>query len=188
MREGLPHCDTSLPDPATAGLKWWRGSSQQPLFRTEDEKRSWEKHCRDHLGEADKEFTEKILLAPPRDIPAETALWEDLSDPRTRRKAVQGICERSRILRFWFGQPPSISLYQHSKEFCRAKGDERYPDGGKQNRQSSNAKRTDYLARVMAGLSLRKPLAPATAVDILRKMKHARRCACWRCLAKRLSG
>ena len=179
LREGLPEWDTSIPNPETVGLKWSRPKSHMP--RTKDEKAFWRKHYADHLMEADKEFTEKIILAPPREVPGEPQLWKALSDPQTGARKVRSICLQSRVLRFLYSNPSSTPLYRYAREFCRAKKDKRYPSGGKQGRPSSDQKRVDYLARVMAGLSLRKPIAPATAVDLLRKMTHKRGCTCWRC-------
>ena len=186
LREGLPEWDRSFPDLQTAGLKWHRPESDTQ--QTADEKRFWVKHYADHLKEADKEFTEKIVLAPPREVPSEPELWQALSDPQIGARKVRSICVQSRILRFLFGNPSYTPLYRHAKEFCRAKKDKRYPSGGKQKRPSSDDKRVDYLARVMAGLSLRKPLAPATAVDILRKMRHEKLCPCVHCYSRRIGG
>ena len=182
LREGLPGWDNHLPNPETAGLKWLRSSKQH--YRSEDEKEFWDKHFARHLQEADKEFTEKIILAPPRDAPSEPELWKALSDPQNGPKKVRDICVKSKVLRFLFGRPRSMPLYEHAREFCRAKRDKRYPHS---DRPSSESKRVDYLARVMAGLRLQKPIAPATAVDILRKMKHKRACPCWRCYVRRFS-
>ena len=181
IRDGF--LDTCIPEPAGSELKWT--PPRKPPRDTKDERRFHKKHYEDHVKEGDKEFTEKIVLAPPRDVPGEPELWRELSSPRTGPKVVRRICHESRVLKSWFGQTPSNPLYLHAREFCRAKRDDRCPDGGKQNRRSSDDKRLDYLARVMAGLSLRKPMAPATAEDILRKMKHKRRCPCWRCWVKR---
>jgi hypothetical protein len=80
-------------------------------------------------------------------------------------------------------------LLNHAREFCYSKGNVRYPRAGlllrSQNRPSSEGKRGDYLARVMAGLSLPKPLSCATAVDLLRKFKHTENCSCWHCKVSR---
>ena len=57
-------------------------------------------------------------------------------------------------------------------------------------RPSSEDKRADYLARVLAGLSLGKDpsLSCATADrllrDLHRKARHGKGCPCWRCAVK----
>ena len=185
LREGLPECDTSLLNSETAGLKWSRPRSS--ILRTEDENAFWQKHYADHLKEADKEFTDRIVLAAPRDVPSELKLWKALSDPQVSVRRVRSICAQSRVLRFLFGNPSFTPLYRYAREFCRAKKDKRYPSGGKQRRLSSDEKQVDYLARVMAGLSLRKRIAPATAVDILRKMRHKKFCQCVHCYIRRFN-
>lgn len=144
------------------------------------------------------ETGQKTVTVQHPAIPAEPRLWEALK--RTSSAAeVRRICRRSaRWLKWewsgeingrrWYQAAPSAcpkALYDHAEEFCQAKQDDRCPAS---NRASSDDRRIEYYARVMAGLSLSKPIAPATAVDLLRKMKHTRRCACWRCLVKRLSG
>jgi hypothetical protein len=183
LREGLPGWDTPLPDPKTAGLKW---RLQAPHHtRTEDEKRFWRRHYEAHIQGEDEEFTKKIVLAEPRDLPAEPEIWNALCRPRTSAEEIRRLCRRSRYLRPCPGSPCPTALYHHAEEFRRAKRDERFPGGGKQNRKSSDEKRIDYLARVLAGLSMPRPMRPATAVDLLRKIKHTRSCTCWRCTVKR---
>jgi hypothetical protein len=160
-------------------LKWTK--PDKLLRDTEDERKAWQRHWENHVKEADEEFTQKIVLSPPRDLPGEPELLDALMRQGTKAIQVRRICKQSKHLTPYPGVPCPTALYVHAEEFCEAKKDERYPDGGKQNRASSYDKRIDYLARVMAGLSLQKPIAPATAVDLLRKTKHKRGCACWRC-------
>src|SRR5712692_6826827 len=183
MRYGWPAGDTSLPNHETVGLRWLGSGKLQR--RTKDEKEFLQKHWTAHAKEADEEFTKKIVLAGPRDLPNEHELLKALMDPRTNAAEVRRICRRSRYLKPCPGYPCPTSLYQYAEEVSRAKRYERYPSGGKQNRLSSEDKRVDYLSRALAGLSLPKPMRPATADDILRKMQHKRRCACWRCAIKR---
>jgi hypothetical protein len=178
LREGFPGWDTSLQHPKTAGLKWYREPAN---FRTKDEERFWQKHYRNNVKKADREFTEKIIEAEPRDVPPEPEIWAALCKPATSAKEIRKLCLRSLYLKPRPGDPCPTALYDHAEKFCKAKRDDRYPGGGKQNRKSSEGKRVDYLARVLAGLSMPKPMRPATAEDLLRKMRHAKRCICWRC-------
>lgn len=192
MREGLQGWDTSLADPETAGLKWRpRACDPADRFLRNHYATIWAKHAKDY----DQEFTEKIVEAEPHDLPPEPHVWELLKRAHTAKELRQ-IVPQSQVLRFFFGENPAdIPLYRHAKEFCRAKRYSRYPSGGKQNRASSKSKRVDYLARVMAGLSLWGKGA-ATAEDLLRKMKHGpdgplwdaqnNRCLCWRCKVNRI--
>ena len=151
------------------------------------------------MQRAEKEFedmetgekTQNVILAA---IPAERNLWESLKRARSAAQ-VRRICRRSKYwLKFewsgewngraWNFQTPSPyprALYDHAEKFCQAKLGKRYPSGGKQDRRSSDDKRVEYLARVMAGLSLYPPIAPATAVNLLRKTKHKPGCPCYRC-------
>lgn len=126
-------------------------------------------------------------------IPGEPQLWDALKRAQTAAQ-VRRICRRSKYWlkwewsgeingRRWYRQVPSAcpkALYDHATEFCEAKKSDRYPRSN--DRPSSDDKRIEYLARVMAGLSLRRHIAPATAVNVLRKMKHGGGCSCWRCI------
>ena len=150
LREGLPEWEI-FPDVRKAGLKWFRAKTHNPR----PDERFWQKHYDDHREEADNEFTAKVILAPPREVPAEPKMWEALSDPQTDEKTVCSICVQSQVLRSVFGSPRFMTLYRYPREFRRAKKDKRYPTRGKQKRASSDEKRLVYLARVMAGLSLR---------------------------------
>lgn len=179
MRFGWPGGDTSIPDPNTAGLKWLRSSQLQ--LSTEDDRKFWENHYRAHIKDADEEFTQKIVRAEPRDLASEPELWKTLCRLGTGAAEIRNICRESKYLKPYTSYPCPTALFLHAKEFCEAKRDERYPDGGKQNRKSSEDKRVDYLARVMAGISLPKPMSPSTADDVLRKIKHPGTCTCWRC-------
>jgi hypothetical protein len=113
-------------------------------------------------------------------IPDERHLWEQLKNARSARQ-VRVIYKKSEI---WFrrhSRPWLQGIYDHADEFIRAKSNSRYP---KSNRPSSDGKRIEYFARVMAGITLRIP--PATAIDKLRKMKHDSTCNCWRCFSIRM--
>jgi hypothetical protein len=172
LRFGWPGGDTRMPDPQTANLRWFRKDEKPP--RTEDERKFRAKHWAEHAREADAEFTEKVVLAAPRDLPAKLDQLRILIDPRTNAGDVRRVCKQLN------NRLPPI-LFDRARAFCRAKRDKRFP-GSK--RPSSIDKRIEYLSRVMAGLTLSKPIRPATAVDILRKMKHGRNCGCWRCMFK----
>ncbi len=148
----------------------------------------------DRVRKEEQEFNaletgqEKASVRYPK-IPGEPHLWEALKRARSAAE-VRRICSRSKHWlkwerqgkwkdstgreRHWYRQSPCAcpkALHDHAGEFCRALRDDRYPGGGKQNRPSSDNKRIEYLARVMAGLSLLRPISPATADDLLRKMK-----------------
>lgn len=56
-------------------------------------------------------------------------------------------------------------LYDHADKFCTAKFDAQYPRG---STRRSDDRRIEYFARVLAGLSLRRPLRPSYADKILR--------------------
>ncbi len=168
--------DISLPRFATApdDIQGWQE-------RVEQEERDF-----DALVTGDKAVKVKYAARP-----AERNLFDSLLRAKTAAQ-VRRLCSRSRDwLKYHFDLPggrgfffelPSAcprSLYEHAGEFCRAKLDPRYPDLDR--RASGDYRRIEYLARVMAGLSLVKPISPSYAVELLRKMKHARRCECWRC-------
>jgi hypothetical protein len=121
--------------------------------------------------------------------PAERHLFDALLRAETAAQ-VRRICRRSEFwlkYRWEFGsghffEAPSACprvLYERAEDFCQGKLDPRYPVLDK--RASGDYRRIEHLARVMAGSSLVKPISPSYAVDVLRKMKHLRKCTCWRC-------
>jgi hypothetical protein len=185
IRYGQRGGDDSIPDLKEAALKWrylpnsklWLNTSSKRLFSAKD--------LAEHAKELDEDFTQNVVRARPRDLPNEPEVWKALTGLHTKPAEVRRICKQSQYLtRFYLNV-----LLSHAKEFCNSKCNKRYPCAGltkgSKPRPSSEDKRADYFARVMAGLSLRKPLAPATAVDLLRKMNHGRRCVCWRCQVRR---
>jgi hypothetical protein len=139
----------------------------------------------------------EIMLDPADDLPAEPAVWETLTCPRTKPSEILRLSKTSIYLSgFW--NPWGRTLSKYAKEFCDSKNPhgngKRYPGARADKsmlRPSSEDKRADYLARVLAGLSLQKkvPLSPATADrllrDLHRKAKHGKRCPCWRCVCER---
>lgn len=161
---------------------------QPRLSTTPDEIHRW----RSRVQKEQDQFDEAIMNPVPVSvsapaIPSERRLWEALKRARTAAQ-VRRIYSQSKIwlkprqefpgggfAEYW---PFRRILYRDAEAFCRAKLDPRYPS--RDQRESGDYRRVEYLARVMAGLTLR--LAPSTAVEILRKMKHTEQCMCWRCL------
>ncbi len=160
----------------------------QPKFSTTpDELRTWKMRVQEEEDqfEADMMSLTSLPFTAPA-IPAERGLWEALKRAETGAQ-VRRICKRSKIwlktrrdfpgggfADYWYWRRV---LYERAEEFCRAKLDARYPS--RDQRKSGDYRRIEYLARVMAGLTLR--LAPSTAVEIIRKLKHSAACSCWRC-------
>jgi hypothetical protein len=116
-------------------------------------------------------------------IPPERHLWEALKRARTATE-VQRICRRSKFWLKWewtgelngkrwycrsFYCCPS-ALYEYADKFCQAKEYSRYP---KSSRPSSDDRKIVYFARVMAALSLSKPISFATAEDLLRRLRQS---------------
>jgi len=138
----------------------------------------------------------EVMLEPPDDLPPEPNVWEVLTRPRTEPSEIRQLFKTSRYLG-GACNPWGNLLSKYAKEFCEAKDPaihgKRYPgSNGKTGlRRSSDDKRADYLARVLAGFSLQKqpPMSPETAErllrDLHRKAKHSKDCPCWRCVIKR---
>lgn len=162
---------------------------RQPKFSTTpDETRRW----RSRVREEEEKFEENGVATRTirvDAIPSERRLWEALLRAKTGSQ-VRRIYSQSRIwlkprkefpdggyAEYW---PFRRVLYRDAEQFCRAKLDPRYP--GCDQRDSGDHRRIEYLARVMAGLTVR--LAPSTGVEILRKLKHLDQCSCWRCMLK----
>ena len=95
-------------------------------------------------------------------IPSESRLWEALKRADTATQ-VRRIYSQSKIwlkprlefpngrfIEYW---PFRRILYKRAEAFCRAKLDPRYP--GRDQRKSGDYRRVEYLARVMAGLTVR---------------------------------
>jgi len=204
LRDGNPEVETEVAAVPSMFIKrsgpgqeqlYIEGSGKPPrvirqpkLSTTPDELRSW----RSRVQKEHDQFEEAILNPAPvrvrvAAIPSERPLWEALKRAATATQ-VRRICGQSKIwlkprLEFPNGSffeywPFRRILYRDAEAFCRAKLDPRYP--GRDQRKSGDYRRVEYLARVMAGLTVR--LAPSTAVEMLRKMKHTEQCMCWRCL------
>lgn len=146
----------------------------------------------------DDNFQRMVMGDDPRTVviparPAERHIWEALKRARTGAQ-VRRAYSRSKIwlksredypgggYRDWSWSPYPRELYRRAEEFCRAKLDRRYPAHDK--RPSGDYRRIEYLARVMAGLSVPKPISPSYSIEVLRKLKHPRTCTCWRCVNK----
>ena len=162
---------------------------RQPKFSTTpDELRTWRSLVQKEQDEFESAIDNPVpVRVNVAAIPSERRLWEALKRARTAAQ-VRRTYSQSKIwlkprqefpgggfAEYW---PFRRILYRDADAFCRAKLDPRYP--GRDQRESGDYRRVEYLARVMAGLTLR--LAPSTAVEMLRKMKHAEQCMCWRCL------
>jgi hypothetical protein len=175
-------------------------SGEKPLKLSVHKALADDQSWRARVAKEEKKFNDlatgknSVKVVSPA-IAAERELWEALKRARTAAQ-VRRICNQScywlkwKWEREWHGKrshfespsPCPRALYDHAKAFCRAKRDPRYPS--RDRRESGDYRRIEYLARVMAGLSLVKPIPPATAVDLLRKMNHPEKCVCWRCKLK----
>jgi hypothetical protein len=213
LRDGSPATEEQVPGGDGSGmLVKFSGQDEEKLLILRSGKKplqlrvlkevatddKWRGRVQKEEGEFEALITgQKVERVRYPGMPAERNLWEALKRARSAAQ-VRRICRRSKHWlkwewkgkrggKRWYIRSPSAcpeALSDHAEEFCRAKGNSRYP---RSKRSSSDDRRIEYLARVMAGLSLVKPIAPATAVDLLRKMKHGRRCACWHCQVRRLS-
>jgi hypothetical protein len=178
-----------------------------------DDERQRVQHYRRLGYNLDQITSPELMQDPPaNDLPAEPKVWKALTDLGTKPAEVRRLWAKSKYLKGFYIPAPAAPdfpafiswgtakhpvlgdvLYKHAEKFCKSKRDTRYPRAGLrkgiQQRQSSEDKRHDYLARVLAGLSLQRPLAPATADSVLRsihrKIKHTKRCPCLHCVSDR---
>jgi hypothetical protein len=165
---------------------------KQPMIIDSDqEMRNWQ----DKATQTQENF-ERIatgyepIMATIAAKPAERHVWETLKRAKTARQ-VRSAYNQSKIwlisrrefpgggYQDWSWSPYPKALYRNAAQFCKAKLDPRYP--GLDKRESGDYRRIEYLGRVMAGLSLPRPISASYSVEILRKMKHEQTCACWRC-------
>lgn len=164
---------------------------QPGIIESQGEMDGWQKK----VQEAEQKF-ERIAMGyePSIEIipgrPPERDIWEALKRARTAAQ-VRMACSRSKIWLIsridlpgggfmdWSWSPMPMALYRHADLFCKAKRDRRYPS--RDDRETGDYRRIEYLGRVMAGLSLDKPISPSYSVEILRKLKHDDTCMCWRC-------
>ncbi len=165
---------------------------RQPKFiESEDEKKKWKEKAKNI-----EEMTNRILMGnePRREFvtakPDEKHLWEALKKAKTGAQ-VRKIVKNSKIWLIWRMDFPKggfvdwgwtgvpKALFDHADQFCKAKLDPRYP--GRDKREIGDYWRIEYLARVLAGLSLVKPISPSYSVEVLRRIDHLEQCFCWRC-------
>lgn len=164
---------------------------QPRIIESANEMQNW----RDKTKLVEEEFQRLVMgddsrMTTTPAVPAERHIWEALKHAHTAAQ-VRRAYSRSKIwlksrTEFpsggffdWSWSPYPRELYRRAEAFCKAKLDPRYP--GRDERLSGDYRRIEYLGRVMAGLSLVKPISPSYSVEVLRKMKHSEGCLCWRC-------
>jgi hypothetical protein len=167
---------------------------QPKIIESADEMQKWQNKAQ----RVDDNFQRIVMGDDPRTEtiparPAERHIWEALKRARTAAQ-VRRTYGRSKIwlksrteypsggFFDWSWHPYPRELYRRAEEFCNAKLDCRYP--ARDERPSGDYRRIEYLARVMAGLSLSKPISPSYSVEVLRRIKHPLTCNCWRCVHK----
>jgi hypothetical protein len=164
---------------------------QPRIIESDDHRKNW-----DERAKSIEEMTQRILMGsePRKGIvrakPDEKHLWDALKKAKTGAQ-VRKIVKSSRIWLIWRIEFPKggfmdwgwtgvpKALFDHADQFCKAKLDPRYP--GRDKRELADYWRMEYMARVLAGFSLVKPISPSYSVEILRKIKHPEDCSCWRC-------
>lgn len=211
LRDGLPETEREIRGTSGVSIKASGGQAREQvniiisgavarairrpkLTTTPDEIRSWRTQVKKVEENFERVTTgEEATMARVAEFPAERRLWESLKRARTAVQ-VRRIYSRSNLwlkprrefpdgsYMDWSFLPYPRALYEHAESFCRAKLDRRYP--GRDERSSGDYRRIEYLARVMAGLSLPKPISPSYSIELLRKLKHSAECSCWRCELK----
>jgi hypothetical protein len=164
---------------------------RQPKILSKDEMAKWQEKTQAFENDFQRTAMGKeVRIETDPGKPPELKLWEALKRARTAAQ-VRKIYRRSTIwlihrLDFpsggyfdWSWSPFPKALYDDAAEFCRAKLDPRYPK--RDNRESGDYRRIEYLARAMAGRCLLKPISESYSVELLRKLKHLDSCRCWRC-------
>lgn len=201
LRDGSPEIEVDVPGGVGAStfIKSKDESGTRSLLRVEatgqqrrlkrrfatepSEIISWSKIVEREEKEFDDLATGKTIVKVPQQELPERDLFDALIRAKTGWQ-VRRICRRSKYwlkYRWDFGgghfyenhNPCPRALYEYAEEFCQAKLDPRYP--ARDSRPSGDDRRIQYLARVMAGLSLPKPISPSYAVELLRKMKQPQR-------------
>src|SRR5262249_7982766 len=161
---------------------------QPRIIESDEHRKDWEEKAKNI-----EEMTQRILMGsePRKGIvlakPDERHLWEALKKAKTGAQ-VRKIVKKSRIWLIWRIEFPRggfvelvwtrvpKALFDHADQFCEAKLDPRYP--GRDKREVADYWRMEYIARVLAGLSLVEPISPSYSVEILRKIKHSEDCFC----------
>ena len=103
-------------------------------------------------------------------IPGAPELWERLQHSRSKND-VRRIARKLESFPLFGGVLPRL-LRERPEELFKARHHSLWP--------RRDDKRTDFLARWFAGIASGIP--GQRAVEHLRKMKHGRKCLCWRCL------
>jgi hypothetical protein len=168
-------------------------SLRQPkIIGSADEMKDWQEKAQafeDKLNRVTMGMEPRKYLSPA--VPHEKHIWEALLRARTAAQ-VRRAYSRSKIwlitrieypgggFQEWSWAPLPRGLYRDAAAFCRAKLDPRYP--ARDKRKSGDYRRIEFLARVMAGLSLPKPIRPSYSIEIFRRVKHLEECQCWRCI------
>lgn len=112
---------------------------------------------------------------------AEPDVWSALVSAKTADQVRHACSQSKRWLNPAWGGRPYVQLLSNSADkFVKAKRDRFYPRSA---RPSSDKSRIIFFARVMAGIEC--GIAPSTAVDRLRKMKHGDECPCVHCNVRR---
>lgn len=168
-------------------------SLRQPkIIGSAEEMKAWEEKAQafeDKLNRITMGEEPRKYVSPA--VPHEKHIWEALLRARTPEQ-VRRAYSRSKIwlvtreeypsggFRDWSWAPLPRGLYRNAAAFCRAKLDPRYP--ARDKRESGDYRRIEFLARVMAGLSLPKPIRPSYSIEVFRRLKHLEGCHCWRCV------
>jgi hypothetical protein len=106
--------------------------------------------------------------------PKRPELWNKLNQPLTGEQ-VQRLAALKEFRSPLRGCVLPSLLYDYPTELSRARNHALYPH--------NDDKRIDFLARWFAGIAVGIP--GARAVEHLRKIKHGRKCECWRCERRR---
>jgi hypothetical protein len=172
-------------EPGKPGREWSvdTGVAKGQDFRSAERQQAEALMRREEKRFEDVAAGDKTVRVPRDAIPPERDLWEALKRARTATE-VRRICRRSKFwLKWeWTGELngkrwycrslyrcPS-ALYENADSFCQAKMYSRYP---KSNRPSSDDRKLVYFVRVMAALSLTRPISFATAEDLLRRLRRS---------------
>src|SRR5690348_5717136 len=112
---------------------------------------------------------------------AEPEVWKVLVNAKTANQVRKACSQSERWLDpSWRGRPYVRLLQESANGFVRAKRDRFY---ARSLRPSSDKSRVVFFARVMAGIAC--GIAPSTAVDRLRKVRHGDDCPCVHCDVRR---
>lgn len=165
---------------------------QPKIIGSAEEMKAWEEKAQsfqDKLNRITMGEEPRKYVVPA--VPPEKHIWQALlraSSPAQVRRAYS----RSKIwlitrvdypgggFQDWSWAPLPRGLYRNAAAFCEAKRNPRYP--ARDKRKSGDYRRIEFLARVMAGLSLPRPIRPSYSIEVFKKIKHLEGCNCWRCV------